>query len=123
MPMLTDPSEKYAPYTPLDLPARQWPHKQLTQHPIWLSTDLRDGNQALAQPMTVQQKRTFFRHLVQCGFKEIEVAFPAASETEFSFVRSLIEDEEVPDDVWMQVRSSVQNSCEVRELTVTGNRS
>ncbi|KAI9069382.1 aldolase [Trametes sanguinea] len=103
MPMLTDPSEKYAPYTPLDLPARQWPHKQLTQHPIWLSTDLRDGNQALAQPMTVQQKRTFFRHLVQCGFKEIEVAFPAASETEFSFVRSLIEDGEVPDDVWMQV--------------------
>ncbi|CDO69416.1 hypothetical protein BN946_scf184791.g11 [Trametes cinnabarina] len=103
MPMLTDPGEKYAPYTPLDLPTRQWPHKQLTRHPIWLSTDLRDGNQALAQPMTVEQKRTFFRHLVQCGFKEIEVAFPAASETEFSFVRSLIEDGEVPDDVWMQV--------------------
>jgi len=71
--------------------------------PIWLSTDLRDGNQALINPMTVEQKIMFFRQLVRCGFKEIEVAFPAASETEFRFVRQLIESGEVPQDVWLQV--------------------
>ncbi|KAI0640902.1 hypothetical protein C8Q79DRAFT_1014746 [Trametes meyenii] len=103
MPMLEDPSVKYTPYTPLDLPDRQWPARRIEQHPIWLSTDLRDGNQALARPMTATQKRTFFRHLVKCGFKEIEVGYPSASETEFDFVRSLIDDDEIPEDVWIQV--------------------
>jgi 2-isopropylmalate synthase len=68
-----------------------------------LSTDLRDGNQSLANPMTIEQKTMFFKDLVKCGFKEIEVAYPAASETDFNFVRGLIEQRLVPDDVWLQV--------------------
>ncbi|KAJ6537320.1 hypothetical protein B0H10DRAFT_2204177 [Mycena sp. CBHHK59/15] len=103
MPMLADPSRKYKPYTPLALNDRQWPSKTFTKPPIWLSTDLRDGNQALANPMTIEQKTIFFRQLIKCGVKEIEVAYPAASDTDFSFVRGLIENNEVPDDVWIQV--------------------
>ncbi|KAJ7721550.1 hypothetical protein DFH07DRAFT_898247 [Mycena maculata] len=103
MPMLADPSQKYRPYTPLNLKDRQWPSKTFTEAPIWLSTDLRDGNQALANPMTIEQKTLFFRQLVKSGVKEIEVAYPAASDTDFSFVRGLIENKEVPDDVWIQV--------------------
>ncbi|KAF7295473.1 Pyruvate carboxyltransferase domain-containing protein [Mycena indigotica] len=103
MPMLPDPSQKYRPYTPLVLPNRSWPSKTFSAPPIWLSTDLRDGNQALANPMTIEQKTLFFRELVKCGIKEIEVAYPAASDTDFSFVRGLIENNEVPDDVWIQV--------------------
>ncbi|KAJ6525754.1 hypothetical protein B0H19DRAFT_590872 [Mycena capillaripes] len=103
MPMLADPSRKYKPYTPLALKDRQWPSKTFTKPPIWLSTDLRDGNQALANPMTIEQKTLFFRQLIKCGVKEIEVAYPAASDTDFSFVRGLIENNEVPDDVWIQV--------------------
>ncbi|KIY73191.1 2-isopropylmalate synthase [Cylindrobasidium torrendii FP15055 ss-10] len=103
MPMLSEPSQKYQRYTPLNLPNRQWPSKTFTAAPRWLSTDLRDGNQALANPMTIEQKTTFFRLLVQCGVKEIEVAYPAASDTDFGFVRSLIENNEIPDDVWIQV--------------------
>ncbi|KAJ7583034.1 hypothetical protein C8J56DRAFT_1056043 [Mycena floridula] len=101
--MLTDPSQKYKPYVPLVLPNRQWPSKTFTHAPIWLSTDLRDGNQALANPMTIEQKTIFFRQLVKCGVKQIEVAYPAASDTDFSFVRGLIENREIPDDVWIQV--------------------
>ncbi|KII89173.1 hypothetical protein PLICRDRAFT_40809 [Plicaturopsis crispa FD-325 SS-3] len=103
MPMLADPSKKYKPYTPLNLTDRQWPSKTFTKAPIWLSTDLRDGNQALANPMTIEQKRTFFRQIVQSGVKQVEVAYPAASDTDFAFVRGLIEKNEVPDDVWLQV--------------------
>ncbi len=100
-----DPSQKYKPYTPLNLKDRQWPSKTFTKPPSWLSTDLRDGNQALANPMTIEQKTTFFREIVKCGVKEVEVAYPAASDTDFSFVRGLIENNEVPDDVWIQVSS------------------
>ncbi|KAF8077763.1 hypothetical protein FPV67DRAFT_1775134 [Lyophyllum atratum] len=103
MPMLAAPSQKYKPYTPLILKDRQWPSKTFTKAPIWLSTDLRDGNQALANPMTIEQKTTFFRQLVKCGLKQIEVAYPAASDTDFQFVRGLVENSEVPDDVWVQV--------------------
>ncbi|OSX65379.1 hypothetical protein POSPLADRAFT_1065214 [Postia placenta MAD-698-R-SB12] len=103
MPMLKEPSQKYKPYTPLNLPDRQWPSKVATKPPYWLSTDLRDGNQALANPMTVAQKTLFFHTLLKCGFKEIEVAYPAASDTDFNFVRGLIEQGQVPDDVWIQV--------------------
>jgi 2-isopropylmalate synthase len=71
-----------------------------------LSTDLRDGNQALANPMTIEQKTTFFELLLECGFKEIEIAYPAASDTDFNFVRGLIERNAIPDDVWIQVSSS-----------------
>ncbi|GJE96949.1 2-isopropylmalate synthase [Phanerochaete sordida] len=103
MPMLADPSQKYKPYTPLNIPDRQWPSKVQRTAPIWLSTDLRDGNQALANPMTIEQKTRFFETLVKCGLKEIEVAYPAASDTDFNFVRGLIEGGHVPDDVWLQV--------------------
>ena len=99
----SDPSQKYKAYTPLKLPNRQWPDQVQRAPPIWLSTDLRDGNQALANPMTIEQKTRFFRTLIQVGLKEIEVAYPAASDTDFNFVRGLIEGGEVPDDVWMQV--------------------
>lgn len=105
----SDPSQKYRPFKPLNIPNRQWPSKTLNKVPIWLSTDLRDGNQALANPMTIEQKTTFFRMLVKTGVKQIEVAYPAASDTDFNFVRGLIENGEVPDDVWVQVRSSASS--------------
>lgn len=102
-PILPEPSQKYQPYTPIQLNDRQWSSKVLRNAPMWLSTDLRDGNQALPNPMSLQQKRRFFDMLLRIGFKEIEVAYPSASETEFMFVRSLIEENVVPDDVWLQV--------------------
>lgn len=102
-----DPSLKYKPYTPLKLENRQWPSKTLNKVPIWLSTDLRDGNQALANPMTVEQKKIFFDRLIKCGFKEIEISYPAASDTDFNFTRGLIENGRIPDDVWIQVRTTL----------------
>jgi 2-isopropylmalate synthase len=101
--MLKDPSVKYRPFPPVRLPNRQWPNRTLTQAPAWCSVDLRDGNQALAVPMNVGQKLELFQMLVKCGFKEIEVGFPSASNTEFTFNRRLIEEQRVPDDVWLQV--------------------
>ncbi|ORY25243.1 hypothetical protein BCR39DRAFT_561147 [Naematelia encephala] len=103
MPMLSDPSKRYTPFQPVPLPNRQWPDKQNSKPPIWLSTDLRDGNQSLANPMSNEQKMRFFRHLVQIGFKEIEVSYPAASDSDFAFCRELQYGGEVPDDVWIQV--------------------
>ncbi|SQA99835.1 2-isopropylmalate synthase [Cedecea neteri] len=84
------------------MPDRQWPNKNLTQAPRWLSTDLRDGNQALAEPMDAARKLRFWDLLLKCGFKEIEVAFPSASETDFQFVRQLIEENRIPEDVTIQ---------------------
>src|SRR5882757_2283143 len=101
--MLKDPSSKYRPFPPVDLPDRQWPNGVLTRAPAWCSVDLRDGNQALAVPMNVSQKLELFQTLVKCGFKEIEIGFPAASNTEFTFNRRLIEEHRAPDDVWLQV--------------------
>jgi 2-isopropylmalate synthase len=101
--MLSDPASKYRPHTPVPLPARQWPSRTLTRAPIWCSVDLRDGNQALAVPMNVAQKLEMFHALAGCGFKEIEVGFPAASNTEFTFNRRLIEEQRIPDDVTVQV--------------------
>lgn len=100
--MLKHPATKYRPFPPVDLPHRQWPTRQLTQAPAWCSVDLRDGNQALAVPMNVSQKLEMFDALVKCGFKEIEVGFPAASNTEFNFNRRLIEEKRIPDDVTIQ---------------------
>jgi len=97
------PSKKYRPFPPVSLPDRQWPNRVLTHAPIWCSVDLRDGNQALAVPMNVGQKLELFQTLVKCGFKEIEVGFPSASNTEFAFNRRLIEEKRAPDDVWLQV--------------------
>src|SRR5690606_646560 len=101
--MLSDPSTKYRPFPPVHLPDRQWPNRVLTKPPVWCSVDLRDGNQALAVPMNVSQKLEMFDALVRCGFKEIEVGFPSASNTEFEFNRRLIEEGRIPDDVTIQV--------------------
>src|SRR5947208_13664464 len=101
--MLKEPSAKYRPFPPVHLPDRQWPSRTVTRAPIWCSVDLRDGNQALAIPMNVSQKLELFQTLVKCGFKEIEVGFPSASNTEFTFNRRLIEERRAPDDVWLQV--------------------
>ena len=100
--MSFDPSQKYRPFPPIDLPNRQWPSRSLEHAPIWCSVDLRDGNQALAVPMNVSQKLEMFDALVKCGFKQIEVGFPSASNTEFEFNRRLIEDGRIPDDVTIQ---------------------
>jgi 2-isopropylmalate synthase len=94
---------KYTPFKPVAITNRTWPDKAITKAPIWSSVDLRDGNQALVEPMTVEQKKQFFALLVDVGFKEIEVGFPAASQLDFDFVRWLIEEDQVPDDVYIQV--------------------
>ena len=101
--MHSAPSKKYRPFQPIDLPDRTWPTRTITRPPIWLSTDLRDGNQALIEPMDAARKLRMFRQLVDIGFKEIEVAFPSASQTDFDFVRQLIEEDLIPDDVTIQV--------------------
>jgi 2-isopropylmalate synthase len=101
--MLSVPARKYRPFQPIDLPDRTWPTKTITAPPIWLSTDLRDGNQALIEPMDAKRKLRMFRQLVDIGFKEIEVAFPSASQTDFDFVRQLIEEDLIPADVTIQV--------------------
>ena len=98
-----NPGNKYPPYKPIDLPDRAWPGKVNSKSPIWTSVDLRDGNQALINPMSGEQKLRFFEKLVQVGFKEIEVAFPSASDTDFGFVRHIIEKGMIPNDVYIQV--------------------
>lgn len=95
--------EKYKPYKAMDMPNRKWPNNVITKAPIWCSVDLRDGNQALEIPMNLNQKIEFFKFLVKIGFKEIEVGFPAASDTEYEFTRALIENNLIPDDVTIQV--------------------
>lgn len=95
--------QKYKSYPVMNRPNRQWPGKQIEKAPTWCSVDLRDGNQALEIPMTLEQKIDFFLFLVKLGFKEIEVGFPAASDTEFMFTRTLIEKKLIPDDVYIQV--------------------
>src|SRR6204780_1607607 len=97
------PISKYRAYTPIVLPDRQWPSKVISKAPIWCSVDLRDGNQALIEPMGVDRKNRMFDLLVGMGFKEIEVAFPSASQTDFDFVRSIIEGAQIPDGVAIQV--------------------
>ena len=95
--------EKYVPFVPIDFPERTWPGKQIAKAPVWCSVDLRDGNQALVDPMSVQEKLELFHTLTDIGLKEIEVGFPSASETEFEFIRALIEGGHIPDDVTIQV--------------------
>ena len=95
--------EKYIPFVPIRLSNRTWPDKQIVKAPMWCSVDLRDGNQALVDPMNVEEKLRLFHTLVDIGLKEIEVGFPSASETEFSFIRTLIEGGHIPDDVTIQV--------------------
>ena len=101
--MVKDPQNKYIPFVPLKMTQRSWPDNQLTHPPIWCSVDLRDGNQALVDPMNVEEKLELFHTLVDIGVKEIEVGFPSASETEFEFLRALIDGGHIPDDVTIQV--------------------
>lgn len=101
--MLGNPATKYRPAATVDIPDRTWPGRTLTRAPRWMSTDLRDGNQALIEPMNPARKLRFFEQLVRIGLKEIEVAFPAASQTDFDFVRMLIEERRIPDDVTIVV--------------------
>src|ERR1700733_4855875 len=101
--MLRNPSTKYRPFSPVDIADRTWPGRVITAPPTWCSVDLRDGNQALIEPMDGARKRRMFDMLVKIGFKEIEVGFPAASQTDFDFVREIIERDLVPDDVTIQV--------------------
>ncbi|KZK25470.1 MULTISPECIES: 2-isopropylmalate synthase [Delftia] len=97
--MLKNPASRYLPFPAVDLPERQWPSRQLSQAPVWLSTDLRDGNQALFEPMNRERKLRLFHELVRIGFKEIEVGFPSASQTDYGIVRHLIDNGLIPGDV------------------------
>jgi len=101
--MLRNPAEKYRPFPAVRLTGRKWPSRTIQQAPVWMSTDLRDGNQALIEPMNSAQKLEFFEMLVAIGFKEIEVGFPSASQTDFDFVRKLIDEKRIPDDVTIEV--------------------
>ncbi|MBT3570549.1 MAG: 2-isopropylmalate synthase, partial [Opitutae bacterium] len=101
--MQTPPITKYRPWGTIDLPDRQWPGKVIDRVPIWCSVDLRDGNQALPIPMGVEQKLELFDLLAKIGFKEIEVGFPSAAQTEFDFARKLIDEDRVPEGVALQV--------------------
>jgi 2-isopropylmalate synthase len=101
--MLHNPAEKYRPFPAVRLSGRKWPSRTIQQAPIWMSTDLRDGNQSLIEPMNIAQKLEFFEMLVAIGFKEIEVGFPSASQTDFDFVRKLIDEHRIPDDVTIEV--------------------
>ena len=111
--MQSAPVTKYRAFPPVHLPNRQWPNRTLTRAPIWCSVDLRDGNQALAQPMSVDEKLEYFEMLVKIGFKQIEVGFPSASQIEFDFCRRLIEEKRIPDDVAIQIL------CQCREELIT----
>ncbi|PRY07509.1 2-isopropylmalate synthase [Paraburkholderia sp. BL25I1N1] len=107
--MLKNPATKYRSFKPVTLTDRQWPSRTITHPPIWMSTDLRDGNQSLFEPMDAQRKMRMFKTLVQIGFKEIEVAFPSASQTDFNFVRELIEGGHIPDDVTIEVLTQARD--------------
>ena len=114
--MSFSPIGKYTPFPPVALPDRQWPDRVHTRAPIWCSVDLRDGNQALAQPMSVEEKLEFFALLVAVGFKQIEVGFPSASQIEFDFCRRLIEEKRVPADVSLQILCQCREDLIVRSL-------
>ncbi|SER08844.1 2-isopropylmalate synthase [Faunimonas pinastri] len=122
--MLTNPETKYRPFeSGIDLPDRQWPSRRMTKAPRWVSTDLRDGNQALADPMDVEKKMRFYDMLLEVGFKEIEIGFPSASQTEFDFVRGLIEGNRIPEDVAVQVLTQSREDLIVRTFeALTGAR-
>ncbi|NRH26433.1 2-isopropylmalate synthase [Pseudomonas sp. MS19] len=114
MSMLKDPSSKYRAFTPIILPDRTWPSKTITEVPIWCSSDLRDGNQSLIEPMDAEKKMRFFKTLVQVGVKQIEVGFPSASQTDFDFVRTLINDGHIPDDTTIQVLTQAREDLITR---------
>src|SRR3546814_5130264 len=117
--MLQDPSVKYRSFPQVDLPDRQWPGNVITKAPRWLSTDMRDGNQALIDPMDTEKKQRFFDMLVKIGIKEIEVGFPSAGATEFDFISGLVQSGRIPDDVFIQVLRSEEHTSELQSLMRT----
>ena len=114
--MLQRPETKYRAFPPINLADRQWPSRTITRSPIWMSTDLRDGNQSLFEPMNAERKMRLFRMLCEIGFKEIEVAFPSASATDFNFVRELIEGGHIPQDVTIEVLTQAREHLIVRTM-------
>src|ERR1700679_4166608 len=108
-----NPKTKYRPFPGVKMTSRAWPDRLIERAPTWCSVDLRDGNQALAVPMSVEEKLEYFDMLVKIGFKEIEIGFPSASQIEFDFTRRLIEENRIPDDVAIQVL------CQCREDLIT----
>ncbi len=114
--MISQPAQKYRRFDAIQLPDRRWPNVVLDKAPIWMSTDLRDGNQALIDPMSVDTKMRFFLALVDMGFKEIEVGFPSASETDFNFVRRLIDENRIPDDVTIEVLTQAREDLIARTV-------
>jgi len=127
--MISHPASKYRPFVPFDrdYSERTWPSRRITAPPIWMSTDLRDGNQSLIEPMSVERKLRFFEQLIKIGFKEIEVGFPSASQTDFDFVRKLVDEKRIPDDVTIIVltqsredliRRTVQAAAGARQAIV-----
>ncbi|HEX4917232.1 MAG TPA: 2-isopropylmalate synthase, partial [Limnobacter sp.] len=122
--MLKNPATKYRPAYKVDLPDRTWPNKAIEHAPIWLSTDLRDGNQAIFEPMNVDTKLGFFKELVRIGFKEIEVGFPAASQIDFDVVRHLITNNLIPSDVTPMVMTQARDDLIERTVeSVIGAKS
>ncbi|MDN0074068.1 2-isopropylmalate synthase [Crenobacter sp. SG2303] len=123
MSMHPTPSSKYRAFQPIDLPDRQWPSRRITHAPIWMSTDLRDGNQSLIEPMSVTKKLKMFETLIGIGMKEIEVAFPSASQTDYDFVRKLIEEDRIPADVTIEVLTQSREDLIRRTVdSLTGAR-
>lgn len=118
--MINNPASKYQRFVGVSLPDRQWPNNFIEKPPIWMSTDLRDGNQALIDPMSIETKLRFFKELVAMGFKEIEIGFPSASQIDFDFTRLLIEENHIPDDVTIEVL--VQARFDLIERTVESLR-
>src|ERR1700724_2472013 len=110
------PCHRYTPFQPVDLPDRTWPAKAITKAPRWLSTDLRDGNQALIDPMSPARKHKMFELLVRMGYKEIEVGFAASGETDFGFIRELIEEDRIPDDVRISVLTQAREDLIERSV-------
>ncbi len=117
--MTIDPSQKYKPFAPVALHDRTWPSRAITKPPVWCSVDLRDGNQALIEPMDPERKLRMFKLLVKMGYKEIEIGFPAASQTDYDFVRKLIEEGLIPDDVTVQVLTQAREQIIRRTFDAT----
>src|SRR6266436_5541649 len=113
--MASMPIHKYRPFQSVHLPHRTWPSRTIERAPIWCSVDLRDGNQALVEPMGAERKRRMFDLLLKLGFKEIEVGFPAASETDMAFVREIIDEDLIPEEVTIQVLT--QSRAELLDKT------
>ncbi len=116
--MIANPASKYVPFVAFerDFSERTWPSRRITQPPIWMSTDLRDGNQSLIEPMSVERKLRFFEQLIKIGFKEIEVGFPSASQTDFDFVRKLVDEKRIPDDVTIIVLTQAREELITRTI-------